>query len=171
MKKSNQNKIANLIKSFRYAFRGFVFAVNNERNMRIHIVVAILVAVFSFLYGLGAVQYALIFLCFGLVIAAEMFNTAIEALVNLETPAYDHLARIAKDVAAGAVLVSAIMTVVAAVFTFHDLNRLWETVVLIVTTPVLLVCFLLLIALGLFFIFGCTGKVKPQDSKNDNYKS
>lgn len=159
------------MKSFRYAFRGFVFAVNNERNMRIHIVVAILVAVFAFLYGLQTTEYALIFLCFGLVIAAEMFNTAIEALVNLETPSYDHLARIAKDVAAGAVLISAVMTALVAVCVFHDLDKLWNTIVLIATTPVLLISFLLLIGLGIFFIFGCLGKVKSQDHKNDNYKS
>ncbi len=160
-----------MIKSFKFAFRGLKFAISNERNMRIHIVVAILVAAFSFLYGLEATQYAVVFLCFGLVIACEMFNTAIEALVNLESPTYDNLARIAKDVAAGAVLVSAIITIVVAVFTFHDIQRLWNTFVLIGTTPVLLVCFLLIAGLGLFFIFGCTGKVKQQDTKTDNYKS
>jgi len=139
--------------------------------MRIHIVVAILVAAFSFLYGLEANQYAVVFLCFGLVMACEMINTAIEALVNLETPTYDNLARIAKDVAAGAVLVSAIITVIVAAFTFHDLQKIWNTIVLIGTTPVFLICFLLIAGLGGFFIFGFTGKVKQQDQKTDNYKS
>lgn len=139
--------------------------------MRIHIVVAILVSVFSFLYGLEPTQYAIVFLCFGLVIACEMINTAIEALVNLESPTYDNLARIAKDVAAGAVLVSAIITVVVAVFTFHDLQRLWNTIVVIGTTPVFLVCFLLILGLGGFFVFGFSGRVKQQDNKTDNYKS
>ncbi len=169
--KKNNNEIINLIKSFIFAFRGLKFAINNERNMRIHFVVAILVAVFSFLYGLTPAEYAVVFLCFGLVMACEMFNTAIEALVNLETPTYDNLARIAKDVAAGAVLVSAIITVVVALFTFHDLEKIWHTLVLIATTPVFLIIFLLLVGLGLFFIFGFNGKVKQQDKKTDNYKS
>ena len=160
-----------MIKSFRYAFRGLKFAINNERNMRIHIVVAILVAVFSFLYQLEMIQYAVVFLCFGLVMACEMFNTAIEALVNLESPVYDNLARIAKDVAAGAVLIAAIITIIVAVFTFHDIERLLQTFVLIGTTPVLLISFLVLAGLGLFFIFGFTAGGKPHDRKTDNYKS
>lgn len=166
----NNTEITNLIKSFRFAIRGLKHAINNERNMRIHIVVALLVACFAFLYGLSATQYAVLFLCFGLVIAGEMVNTAIEALVNLETPAYNNLARIAKDVAAGAVFVSAIVTVIVACFLFSDLSRLWETVLLIVKAPVFLICFLVLIGLGLFFIFGCNGKVRPQSTKTDNYK-
>ena len=138
--------------------------------MRIHIVVALLVAFFSFLYKLSTTQYAVLFLCFGLVMAGEMVNTAIEALVNLETPAYNNLARIAKDVAAGAVFVSAAVTVIVACFLFGDLTRLWQTILLIGKTPVFLVCFLALAGLGLFFIFGCSGKVKPQNTKTDNYK-
>ena len=166
----NNTEIANLIKSFRFAFRGLKHAINNERNMRIHIVVALLTAFFSFLYKLNATQYAILFLCFGLVITGEMVNTAIEALVNLETPAYDNLARIAKDVAAGAVFVSASVTVIVAFFLFGDPSRLWQTVLMIGKTPVYLVCSLVLIGLGGFFIFGCNGKVKPQNTKTDNYK-
>ncbi len=167
----NNREITNLIKSFLFAFRGLKHAINNERNMRIHIVVTLVVACFSFLYGLEATQYAILFLCFGLVITGEMINTAIEALVNLETPAYHNLARIAKDVAAGAVFVSATVTVIVACFLFGDLARLWQTIVLIVTTPVYLICFLVVAAFGIFFIFGFHGKGKTHNTKTDNYKN
>ena len=166
----NNTEIANLIKRFRYAFRGLKHAINNERNMRIHIVVALLVGFFSFLYGLSPGQYAIIFLCFGFVITSEMFNTAIEALVNLESPTYDNLARIAKDVAAGAVFVSAVAAVIVALFTFDDWKRIGQTFLVIGTTPVYLISFLVIILIGCFFIFGCNGKVKPQNKKTDNYK-
>ncbi len=138
--------------------------------MRIHIVVALLVGFYSFLYGLAPEQYAVIFLCFGFVIAGEMFNTAIEALVNLESPTYDNLARIAKDVAAGAVFVSAITAVIVAFCIFHDWKRIIQTFLLIATTPVYLVIFAAIIIVGGFFVFGCNGKIKPQNKKTDNYK-
>lgn len=162
--KNNNTEIRNLIKSFRYAFRGLIHTIKNERNMRIHIVVMLLVAFFSCLYALEPNQYAVLFLCFGFVITAEMVNTAIEALVNLESPAYDNLARIAKDVAAGAVFVSAIITVIVACFLFHDVRRLLKTFVLLVTTPVLLFPFLAAVGLGIFFIFFFPNKLRRKNS-------
>lgn len=170
--KNNNTEIAGLIRSFKYALRGLRYAISNERNMRIHIVVALLLANFSYLYGLSANQFAILFLCFGLVMMAEMVNTAIEALVNLKAPAYDNLARIAKDVAAGAVFVCAVMTIIVAVFIFHDLTRLIDTILMIITKPLYLICFLLVTALGLYFIFGCcNGKTKSQAKKTDRMDS
>ena len=107
MNKIDQERRA-LFKSFLYAFRGVRFCVKNERNMRIHLAAAVFVTAFSLVYGLTPGEYAVLFLTIGAVIAAEAVNTAIEAVVNLESPSYNELARIAKDVAAGTVLLTAL---------------------------------------------------------------
>lgn len=149
-----KNEIRNLAKSFRYAFRGLVYCIKNERNMRIHISAAIVVSCFSWLYGLDETQYLALFLCLGFVIAAEAFNTAVEALVNLESPAYHPYARIAKDVAAGAVLISALTAVaVGGILFLSDPVRLWETICRIIFSPVYGPVFLVLLALSVFFVF------------------
>src|SRR5699024_9295907 len=105
--KIDKQQIRSLVKSFGYAFRGLWICISNERNMRIHLVTAVLLVLFSLVFGLSRMEYAILFFALGFVITAEMVNTAIEALVDLQSPAYDNLARIAKDVAAGAVLIAA----------------------------------------------------------------
>lgn len=92
MNKIHQERRA-LCKSFLYAFHGIRFCVKNERNMRIHLAVAVLVTAFSLVYGLTGTEYALLFLTMGAVLSAEAVNTAIEAVVNLESPSYNALAR------------------------------------------------------------------------------
>ena len=99
MNKIGQERRA-LLKSFLYAFRGVRFCVKSERNMRIHLAAAVIVTAFSLVYGLNTAEYAVLFLTIGFVIVCEAVNTSIEAMVNLESPAYHDLARIAKDVAA-----------------------------------------------------------------------
>lgn len=156
MKKAVRYKkeIDSLGRSFLYAIRGFVFAVNNERNMRIHLSVTVFVAEFSLLYGLPAVQTGILCILFALVIAAEMVNTAIEALVNLQTGGYDHLARIAKDVAAGAVLVLALAAVVVGgIFFFHP-PQLWKVWMRCLDHPWIFAVFAAELVLALLFIFG-----------------
>ena len=122
--KIDKQQIRGLVKSFLYAFRGLWLCIRNERNMRIHLVVAVVVTIFSLVFGLTALEYAVLILAMGFVIVAEMVNTAIEALVDLQSPAYDSLARIAKDVAAGMVLLAALFAVVIAVIVFHDWTRI-----------------------------------------------
>ncbi|MEG0116432.1 MAG: diacylglycerol kinase family protein, partial [Hydrogenoanaerobacterium sp.] len=101
------SRIKNLIVSFRNAARGVAYCVNNERNMRIHIVIACYIVLFSRFFSLTQAQFALMLCAIALVIAMEMINTAVEVLVNIASPSYSALARVAKDVAAGAVLVCA----------------------------------------------------------------
>jgi len=107
-----------LIKSFRDALRGIRFAVLNERNMRIHLVAVAYVLFVSLFFGLSRGEYAILLLTFALVIGAEMMNTAIEILTDLGAPQYNNAAKVAKDVAAGAVLVSALFAVGVAVCLF-----------------------------------------------------
>lgn len=145
--------VYNLAKSFSYAFRGFRFAVDNERNMRIHLTMTILVIEFAVLYQVKAYEYMILCLLFGLVLTAEMINTAIEALVNLNTSGYDTLARIAKDVAAGAVLVLAVTSAVVGVLIFGNLEKLQACGSYLLEHPVLILLAVAELVIAWLFIF------------------
>lgn len=93
-------------RSFQYAYEGLVHAVRTQRNMRFHVVVAFVVLVGSLLLGVDALEMAALVLTIMVVFVAEMFNTALEFTVDLVTEEYHPLAKLAKDVAAGAVLVA-----------------------------------------------------------------
>lgn len=107
-------------RSFKYALIGIIYCIKNERNMRIHTVVAIYVLVFARFFELSATHYALLALTIGAVMAAEMFNTAIERLSDCVKKEPNPLIKAAKDTAAGAVLILAAMAVFVAVFLFGD---------------------------------------------------
>lgn len=117
------------LKSFLYAFRGIVYCINNERNMRIHTVVALYVFVFSFFFHLTRGQYAVLCLTFGLVMMAELFNTVGEELCDLVAASFHPVVRIIKDMAAGAVLLCAIASVGVAVCLFWR-PAVFETILL-----------------------------------------
>jgi diacylglycerol kinase len=104
--------------SFRYAFDGFVFALRTQRNLRIHMV--IFVGVFALAYWLhvSAVRWGILLVVASLVIMAELFNTAIEVAVDLASPGYHELAKIAKDIAAAGVLVTAFLAFVTGLVIF-----------------------------------------------------
>jgi diacylglycerol kinase (ATP) len=110
----------NFLKSFRFAFRGIVFCINKERNMRIHTVIALYVFVFSSFFHLSFTGYAVLFLTFAAVLMGEMLNTAVEYLSNAVSPAYNSAVRTVKDIAAGAVLVGAFFAVCVAVCLFRE---------------------------------------------------
>lgn len=108
---------------FVYAGRGLLYAIRTQRNVRVHAVVGAVAIALGIALRLSAVEFALVFVAITGVFIAEMFNTVIEACVDLITDAYHPLARIAKDVAAGAVLLSAILSVVIALFVY--VPHLW----------------------------------------------
>ena len=97
-----------LVNSFKYAFTGMWSAYKSERNMKIHIAVAILVILFGVFLQISTYEWLACIVCFAMVIGAEMFNTAIETVVDIAMPKKDERAKKAKDVAAGGVLVFAI---------------------------------------------------------------
>ncbi|MDR1422143.1 MAG: diacylglycerol kinase family protein [Coriobacteriales bacterium] len=94
--------------AFGYALSGIVHTVRTQRNMRIHLVIALLVLVASALLRLTGPEWAAIIICIVMVLAAETLNTGIEALVDSISPEIHPLAKIAKDAAAGMVLLLAI---------------------------------------------------------------
>lgn len=92
--------------SVNHAMAGIVYAFKNERSLKLHFTVAILVLLLSLLLDLNHIDIALIFFAISLVIMAEMFNTSMEAVVNLLILSHHPLAKITKDVAAGGVLIA-----------------------------------------------------------------
>ncbi len=104
--------------AFRYAWAGVVFLFRNEPNARIHLALAIIAALLAWWTGFSATEWAILAVVIGVVLVAEAMNTAIEALTDLVSPQRHPQAKIAKDVAAGAVSLAALMSVIAALFLF-----------------------------------------------------
>lgn len=109
-----------LLQSFNHAFQGVVEAVRRDRNMRIHFAVALLVLVASLFLNLTRLELVAIIVAISFVIMAELFNTAIEAVVDLLTDEYQQRAKAAKDLAAGGVLIAAINALVVAYLVLAD---------------------------------------------------
>jgi len=106
---------SNLFVSFKYAWCGIGYAFQTQRNFRIHVCVGILAIGLGIILRLQAVEMAVIGLTSGLVLVMELLNTAIESVVDLTVKQnYHELAKIAKDCAAGAVLVSSLAAVLVA---------------------------------------------------------
>lgn len=107
-----------LYRSFGYAFEGIFACVKTERNMKIHSVMAIMVVLAGTLLKISPIEWCICLILFGLVMALELVNTAVEAVVDLVTEEHKPLAKIAKDTAAGAVLTAAIMAAIAGLIIF-----------------------------------------------------
>ena len=114
---SHKSAWIKFIAGFGHAFSGLRYALRTQRNMRVHVIIALVVIIASILLHLSPVEFALIFIAITGVFIAEMFNTVMELCVDLASPQYHPLAKIAKDVAAGAVLANAILSVVIGLFT------------------------------------------------------
>jgi diacylglycerol kinase len=102
----------NLLESFRFAFAGLWYALRTQRNVRVHLLIAAAVVALGLWLGLSPDRWALLTLTIGFVLISEAFNTAIETLVDLVSPDYHPLAKVVKDVMAGAVLLAAIASVI-----------------------------------------------------------
>ena len=107
-----------LYKSFGYAFQGIFNTIRTERNIKIHCVAAILVTIFGIWLQISKTEWMICFILFGLILALELVNTAVEATVDLFTEERKSLAKKAKDAAAGAVLIAAIFAVVIGILIF-----------------------------------------------------
>ena len=97
-----------IARSFNHAYQGLVYAVRTQRNMRFHVVASVVVLMLSLLVGASRIELALLVLVIAAVFVTEMLNTALEFTVDLVTRDYHPLAKLAKDVSAGAVLVTSI---------------------------------------------------------------
>ncbi|MDU4959802.1 MAG: diacylglycerol kinase family protein [Sporomusaceae bacterium] len=107
-------------RSFGCAWSGLVYGLATQRNLRIHFALAAIACGLGYWLGLAAVEMAVLAITIGLVIVAELLNTAVEKVVDLVSPRYHPLAKAAKDTAAGAVLVAAAVSLVVAGYLFFD---------------------------------------------------
>lgn len=117
---SPERRRRTLLRSFNDAFRGLVHSVRFQRNMRVHLAVAFLVLIASVFFNVSRLELVAIITAISLVLMAELFNTAVEAVVDIVTDEFDPRAKTAKDVAAGAVLIATINAVVVGYFVFAD---------------------------------------------------
>jgi len=120
-------KRPNLLQSFRHAWDGWVYALRTQRNLRIHLCAGGMVAATAWWLDLDVLRLAVLALMIGLVIAGELFNTALEAVVDLLSPQYHDHAKIAKDVAAAAVLLLGTTSVIIGLLLLGP--PLWQRLV------------------------------------------
>ena len=107
-----------LINSFKYAFKGIYKSFKSERNMKIHFSIMTLVIIFGIIYKISVAEWITCILLFALVISLELVNTSVENTIDLCSPEKNNLAKMAKDTAAGAVLVSAIASAIIGLIIF-----------------------------------------------------
>ncbi len=113
-----KNRKDPLYKSFGYAFQGIYTCISKERNMKIHCGFSVLVVLAGIILKLSVTEWCICLTLFGLVMALELVNTSVEAVVDLVTEERKPLAKIAKDTAAGAVLIAAIMAAIIGCIIF-----------------------------------------------------
>lgn len=109
-----------MLDSFNYAIEGIIHAVRTQRNMRIHLLVAMVVLTGCFFYDLSRIEVLIVLVTITMVIMAELFNTAIELAIDSTTNYYHPLVKLAKNAAAAGVLVSAINAVAVGYIIFWD---------------------------------------------------
>lgn len=108
-----------LLWSFNYAIQGILYALRTQRNMRLHVLAAGVVFVAALMFGVSRLEMIALLFTISLVLTAELANTAVEATVDVAVDRFDPLAKIAKDVAAGAVLVSSLNAVAVGYLVFY----------------------------------------------------
>lgn len=109
-----------LLESFNHAINGIVDAVRTQRNMKIHVVGAVLVLLACFFFDISKIEFLILAITITMVISAELVNTAIEAAVDLNTNYYHPLAKVAKNTAAGAVFLTAVNAIIVGYIIFWD---------------------------------------------------
>jgi diacylglycerol kinase len=114
---------ATFLRSFVYAWDGVRYVVRTQRNMRVHLALGVLAIALGIGLRISPVEWAVIFVAIALVLVSEMMNTVVEAVVDLASPRFSPLAKVAKDAAAGAVLLNALLSLVIALFVY--VPHLW----------------------------------------------
>lgn len=113
-----ESKRKKLKNSFKYAFCGIITALKKEQNMKIHFTIAILVIIAGIILKISTIEWIICIILIGIVISLELVNTAIEQVVDIAMPKINEKAKIAKDVAAGAVLMVAIISLICGLIIF-----------------------------------------------------
>jgi diacylglycerol kinase len=117
--------VTKTLRSFRYAWHGIYLVIRYENNTRVHLLASVAAVALGVFVKLNSLEWALVLMQIGLVWAAETFNTALEKLVDLVSPEYHPLAGKVKDIAAGAVLIVSLMSVVVGGIVFGSRVYAW----------------------------------------------
>jgi diacylglycerol kinase (ATP) len=142
-----------LLDSFNYAFEGIIHVLRTQRNLRIHFLAAVFVFAGAVAVGVSRMQLIALVLAIAFVLVAEMLNTAIEGVIDVSTTSFDPNAKLAKDIAAGAVLIASITAVAVGFLVFqsavgeratHVLNRVRDAPADITLVALVLVVFLVI---------------------------
>ena len=112
------NELMARLRSFRYAFAGLRLLLREEHNARIHATITVLVVVAGIVLRVSPMEWGVLVICIGMVLAAEAFNSAIERVANYLTTERDDRIRDIKDLAAGAVLLCAIAAAIVGLIVF-----------------------------------------------------
>ena len=107
-----------IIESFNYAIEGVIHVLRTQRNMRIHFAIAVAVLVIAVAVGVSRLELIALLLSITFVLVAEMINTAVEGTIDAATTSFDPMAKLAKDIAAGAVLIAAVNAVAVGYLVF-----------------------------------------------------
>ncbi len=118
--KGNQTKNKNFLDAWKNAINGIIYAVTTQGNVKKQLIIAVAVVIISLFFELSKAEFLIFMFTIVLIIFAEMVNTAIETVVDLYTDIYHPKAKIAKDVAAGGVVITTINAVIVAYFLFFD---------------------------------------------------
>ncbi|RWU05644.1 diacylglycerol kinase family protein [Pedobacter chitinilyticus] len=106
------------LKSFKFAAKGLSYTIATQPNFIFHVVAAVLVVAAGWYFDISKGEWLAVLICIGLVMVAELLNTAFEALVDWLSPEFNVKAGLVKDIAAGAVLVAALVALVVAFVIF-----------------------------------------------------
>ena len=115
---STPRRAPSLIESFNYAFEGIIHVLRTQRNMRIHFSVALAVLIAGLAVDVSRLELIALLLAIAFVLIAEMLNTALEAAIDVATTSFDPMAKLAKDIAAGAVLVATVNAIAIGYLVF-----------------------------------------------------
>ena len=142
-----------LLNSFGYAAKGIWAAIQQEQNMRVHLVAAFYVLLFSMFYGFTSAEKCILFLAIGGVMGLELVNSALERAVDKPDPAHFMAAGTVKDMAAGAVLVFSIAAAACGVTLFWRPAVFPVLLVFFTARPLALVALVATLPLSILFIF------------------
>jgi diacylglycerol kinase (ATP) len=145
-------KRTDIITPFRVAISGIVFTFKTQRHMRFHLYVVLVVILLGIKLNFALREMLVLIFTISLVLVAEMFNSAIEATVDLVSPNYNPMAKFAKDISAGAVLITTIVALVVGSLMMLQENR-WESLKISLTSETVGLTLATRLALGLVVLF------------------
>lgn len=153
-------------RGFKYAWRGIIYCIKNERNMRFHTVAALYVLIFARFFNFTREALAVIMLTIGIVMALEAVNTAIEELCDKVSPEKNEFIKHCKDAAAGAVLIAAIFAAVVGIILFGNIDGLLTMYNFYISHPINLSVLVLSGVGAVLFIALGPGRIKYMITRN-----